>query len=363
MTQSNRAFALWVDKQDICDIRVVEMKTVPLLPGQIRIKIARFGLSANNITYAVTGNTFGYWGFFPADDMNDTYGIVPLWGFADVVESANSDVPVGRRIFGYLPMASHWILQADKLNDQGFVDTLPSRKSNSPVYDSYLYCGSDPNYDPAREVWQANFRPLFLTSFALAHYIASETVETVSTIVLTSASSKTAIGCAMLLAKMPHIDVVGLTSSDNVAFVENLDCYDEVLEYGQVPNMRYKTPVWVLDFAGNKALLQQLQEIFDHLHHTTLFIGITDIEAQQNKPAGKLKGEVFFAPEHIKLLIKLWGHERFMREYGHAWQQVVQGIEAQYCIDEFSGVDALIQRYQQLVKAEIPPNQLLFGEF
>ena len=65
MTQSNRAFALWVDKQDICDIRAVEMQSVPLLPGQIRIKIARFGLSANNITYAVTGNTFGYWGFFP----------------------------------------------------------------------------------------------------------------------------------------------------------------------------------------------------------------------------------------------------------------------------------------------------------
>ena len=104
MTQSNRAFALWVDKHNISDIRVVEMDLQPLLPGQIRIKIARFGLSANNVTYAVTGNTFGYWGFFPADDSSDAYGIVPLWGFADVVESAHSDVPLGCRIFGYLPM-------------------------------------------------------------------------------------------------------------------------------------------------------------------------------------------------------------------------------------------------------------------
>ena len=363
MAHSNGAFALWVDKDNICDIRVMELDLLPLLVGQIRIKIARFGLSANNITYAVTGSSFGYWGFFPVGDTSDTHGIVPLWGFADVVESAHPDISVGCRIFGYLPMASHWVLQADKLNEQGFVDILPSRKSNSPVYDSYFYCGSDPNYDPAREVWQANFRPLFLTSFALAQYIASETVETATTVVLTSASSKTAIGCAMLLSQMPHVDVVGLTSSENVAFVENLDCYDEVLEYEQVPDMRYKTPVWVLDLAGNKKLLQQLQEILDHLHHTTLFIGITDVRSQQNKPSGKLKGEMFFAPAHINLLIKSWGHERFMAEYSQAWQQVAQGIETHYTIDGFTGIEALIERYQQLLEGKIPPNRLLFGEF
>ena len=60
MAHSNGAFALWVDKDNICDIRVMELDLLPLLVGQIRIKIARFGLSANNITYAVTGSSFGY---------------------------------------------------------------------------------------------------------------------------------------------------------------------------------------------------------------------------------------------------------------------------------------------------------------
>ena len=380
MTQGSNDFALWVNKTNISDITKHPLVHTALTKGQIRIAIQRFGLSANNVTYALTGDSFGYWGFFPAVDTqshqgengagdsveNGTeyaaqYGIVPLWGFAEVIESAHPDIPVGKRFFGYLPMASQWVMQADKVSSHGFTDVHDKRVSNSPVYDNYVYCDTDPQYDATREVWQANFRPLFLTSFALMQYIASETVETASTIVITSASSKTAIGTALLLNTLPHIRVVGLTSTANVNFVEDLECYDEVLTYDEVADMRYTTPVWILDFAGNKGLLQQLQEIFDHLHHTSLFIGVTDIEAQQNKPSGKLKGDVFFAPQHIKMLIKMWGHERFMSEYAQAWELVAKGIETHFKVTEFSGAAGIIEQYQRLLQRDVSPNELLFG--
>lgn len=366
MTQSRTDFALWVNKTKITDITQHELIHTELTKGQIRINIQRFGLSANNVTYAVTGESFGYWGFFPAVDAqghHTEYGIVPLWGFAEVIESAHPDIPIGKRFFGYLPMASHWVFQADKVSAHGFTDIHAQRASNSPVYDNYVFCDADPQYNASREIWQANFRPLFLTSFALKQFVANETADTATTIVITSASSKTAIGAALLLNTLTHIHVVGLTSLENVNFVEALECYDEVLTYDEVADIRYTTPVWVLDFAGNKGLLQQLQELLDHLHHTSLFIGVTDIEAQQNKPFGKLKGEVFFAPQHIKMLIKTWGHERFMAEYAQAWQLVAKGIEPHFNVTKFSGAAGLIEQYQRLLQRNVSPNELLFGEF
>jgi hypothetical protein len=32
------------------------------------MKIEKFGLTANNVSYAITGDSIGYWGYFPADD-------------------------------------------------------------------------------------------------------------------------------------------------------------------------------------------------------------------------------------------------------------------------------------------------------
>jgi hypothetical protein len=75
--------------------------------GEVLVKIDRFAFTANNITYAVVGDQFGYWQFFPSTG-NDTknWGILPVWGFADVVASNAEDVPVGERLFGYFPLAT-----------------------------------------------------------------------------------------------------------------------------------------------------------------------------------------------------------------------------------------------------------------
>jgi hypothetical protein len=51
----------------------------PPAPGRIRCRIAHFAFTANNITYAVFGESMRYWQFFPADDG---WGCIPVWGFA-----------------------------------------------------------------------------------------------------------------------------------------------------------------------------------------------------------------------------------------------------------------------------------------
>ena len=72
--------------------------------GEVLVKIDRFAFTANNITYAVVGDQFGYWQFFPPSGHDvKNWGIIPVWGFADVVASNAEGVPVGERLFGYFP--------------------------------------------------------------------------------------------------------------------------------------------------------------------------------------------------------------------------------------------------------------------
>ena len=148
---------IWINQQDLADTKVVEreLSTSDLQPDEVLLETDSFGFSANNITYAALGFKMGYWGFFPTGA--DGFGIVPVWGFATVAASKHPDIKEGEKVFGYLPMASHWVIKAGKVAHHGFSDIHENRKSISPVYDQYLRCASDPGYNPQREAWQLNF--------------------------------------------------------------------------------------------------------------------------------------------------------------------------------------------------------------
>ena len=76
---------------------------------QVRLRIERFALTANNVTYAASSFAIGYWQFFHVAE--DGYGLVPVWGFANVIESASEVVAAGDRFFGFYPMASELVVE------------------------------------------------------------------------------------------------------------------------------------------------------------------------------------------------------------------------------------------------------------
>ena len=69
--------------------------------GEALIRVDRFALTANNVTYGVAGDSIGYWQFFPA---SDGWGRIPVWGFGDVIDSHVEGLPAGERLYGYFPM-------------------------------------------------------------------------------------------------------------------------------------------------------------------------------------------------------------------------------------------------------------------
>ncbi|WP_371194938.1 DUF2855 family protein [Glaciecola sp. SC05] len=352
-------------KQDdlaITKTKLVEIDEAQLAQGEILLATDTFGFSANNITYAALGHGMGYWGFFPADEG---YGIVPVWGFATVAASKHKDIAVGEKVFGYLPMASHLVARPHKISEYGFSDGHPNRKSISPVYDNYLYCKKDPGYNPKREPWQLNFRPLFMTSFVLDEFVGQQVNQ--ASLILSSASSKTAFGTAFLLQankaqRNQDYQVIGLTSSSNKALVESLGCYDLVFTYDEIASLP-KQSSWLLDFAANGEVIAALQESLQaHLGKITL-IGATDWKATQKPNKKALEAEIFFAPSLVKSLNQEWGQGVFLEKYALAWQHVAKALQNTMHEENFEGIEAMLGLYQKTLSGSADTKALNIVKF
>ncbi|MEO9945652.1 DUF2855 family protein [Paraglaciecola sp.] len=352
MSNNFKVTEVWIEKSDVSNTKVVttNIDTDDMEQDDVLLQIDSLGFSANNITYAVFGDKMGYWGFFPA---SKEWGVVPMWGFATVIQSNHSDVKVGEKVYGYLPMASHLLIKAGKASDTHFFDVSDKRKSISAVYDNYLRCAADPGYQASREAWQLNYRPLFMTSFVLDDFVGeglADSDKSVEQIIITSASSKTAYGAAHLLMKHKaerrlNYQVIGLTSSKNKPFTQDLGCYDKVVSYDDLQSVASDKPSWVLDFAGNKSLLLSLQQQFSDQLGKLILIGSTDVDAQQDKPQGHLNSEFFFAPTQVKKRTGEWGHNGFAERYAKAWQSFAIHMNDKVKVAEYSGVAAIESLY------------------
>lgn len=322
-----------------------------LRPGQVLVRVDRFAFTANNVTYGAVGELIGYWKFFPA---RDGWGRIPVWGFGDVVASRCDALPVGERLYGYLPMSTHVVLDAAEVTAAGFVDAAPHRAALPPIYNQYTRCAADPGFAREHEARIALFRPLFTTAFLLDDFLAERDAFGARQVVLSSASSKTALGLAFLSRARGGASVVGLTSARHIGFVRDTGYYDRVVDYDAVATLPAEPAVFV-DFAGDGALLERVhRRLDDRLRHSAQ-VGVTHWE-RMAAPAD-LPGPApafFFAPDQLLKRIQEWGPAELQRRLGEAtrrfvasttWLRVVEG----------HGVDAVERVYRAMVDGAVDP--------
>lgn len=309
-------------RQDALDqTRLQTLPDAALAAGQIRVRIGPFALTSNNLTYAALGQSLRYWEFFPSGEAG--WGIVPAWGFATVVQSALAGVVVGERLYGLWPMADQVVLQPQRLRPDSFVDAAPHRVPLHPVYNHYSRCAPDPLYTAGSEDLQALLRPLFITSWLIDDFLADQGFFGAGTVLLSSASSKTAFGCAFQLAQRAGLTVVGLTSPANMAFCTSLGCYDRVLAYDALDALPAETACVYVDFSGNSALRQAVHARFAQLRHSCT-VGATHL-AQLGTDV-QLPGPPavpFFAPAQIRKRTQDWGRQGFNARQAQAWQALL----------------------------------------
>ncbi len=311
--------------------------------GEALLRVEHFALTANNVTYAAHGVDIRYWDFFPAPEG---FGIVPVWGFAQVVESRAEGLDIGARVYGYWPMASHAHILPAKINPRGFVDAAAHRLPLPPVYNGYEFAGDA--WGP--ETVQCLFRPLYTTSFVLDCMLRDRPVET---LVLTSASSKTALGLAQLAKGRQR--VVGLTSPANRGFVESTGYYDEVIDYGDVAALAAVAgPAALIDFAGNGAVRHDVHASLGDKLIESHVVGDTHWSAEN---AGTLPGpkpQFFFAPSVIVERVAEWGNDGFQQRLLAAWAGFAATTGWLEIVPAQSPAEAML-RWRALVAGEIDP--------
>ncbi len=284
--------------------------------GEILLSIDKFALTANNITYAATGDIIGYWQFYPAPAP---WGIVPVWGFATVIASACDAIKTGERLYGFLPFASHITMRPGKIKPGSFVDVAEHRAKLPPIYNDYLRLGSDTPADTRAEDIQMLFQPLFATSFLLHDFFMGESCFGAKNIILGSASSKTAMGLARLFARYasPDRTIIGLTSAGNKAFVEGLGDYDQTLGYDEISTLPTDTPSLYIDMSGNAQVKRALHTHLGDAMVYSCAVGISHWD--QFEEPGDMPGAkptFFFAPDHALRRRQDWGGQVLQQKIG-----------------------------------------------
>ena len=318
-----------VERSNLHQVRWVNTPAAALADGEVRMKVDSFALTSNNITYAAFGDAMNYWGFYPTGEA--TTGCIPVWGFASVAESRRTGVERGERYYGYWPIGDDAVLQPARLTESGFSDGTAHRRELHAVYNQYLRCSADPAYVAEREAEQALLRPLFMTSFLIDDFLADNQFFGARTVVLSSASSKTAYGTAFCLAQRrgsaDAVKVVGLTSAGNLAFTQSLGCYDEVLPYDAVQTGLAREPSVYVDFSGSVAVRAGVHAHLAEQLAYSCSVGGTHWEALgSGKGLPGPRPVLFFAPAQVKKRVADWGGPGLQQRMAMAWAAFMKPV-------------------------------------
>lgn len=320
--------------------------SAPLAEGEALLEVESFALTANNVTYGAVGDQIGYWKFFPAPAGQ---GRIPVWGFARVVRSNSPDAPEGLRLFGYWPMSSHTIARLER-RPAGYVEVSAHRAELPLTYNAYQAAETPADDDD----WRSLLRPLFMTSFLLDDQL-SETP--LASLVLSSASSKTAMGLAWL-ARRRGVKVIGLTSPAHLDLLKTTGLYDALVTYDDAATLKAEAPAAYVDFAGRGAVTAAVHEALGRALVVSLGVGITHWDAMA-APRPAVPGVTpvfFFAPDRIRQRMKDWGPADLDARFQAALKAFVAD-SPWLKLKHHAGPDALQALYADVVAGRVRPDE------
>ena len=360
---------LQVQKHQLTDFRLVDSPEKALLPGEVRLAVDQFAFTANNITYGAAGDMLGYWQFFPVPEPAEEHdwGIIPVWGFADVIESQCEALPVGERIYGYFPPANSVVMLPQNVKPGSFIDGIAHRQSLPPLYNRYTRVSAEPNYDRRNDVPRMLLAPLHLTSYCIWDHIKQQHWFNAEQVVIISASSKTSLGVAVALRHDSNAPrVIGLTSTANDQFVRGTNLYDEVINYDDISTALAQNTAVIIDMAGNANVRRALQiRLGERLQHY-ISVGLTHWDEQPNEnersentdqiPAIKSQ-EMFFAPTYILERTKTLAPGEFDRASGEFLSAAATATFGWMQVEALDGIEALANVYPEFVAGTISPSR------
>ncbi|KAI0346376.1 hypothetical protein BDW22DRAFT_1323844 [Trametopsis cervina] len=367
---------------------LVSHKMPPVPENHVLIEVDRFGFSANNVTYQALGEAphFRYFEFHnpPSDGVVSpaSHGLVPVWGFGTIVKSTVPSLLVGERVYGYFAPTRYLLLPVSlsEVNKYNFLIPRPHLPPDRRPYNTVRRCTTDPEYDPSpiSEDLMMLYRPLFWTAFWCEDWLQASKYRGASSILMSSASSKTAFCLAYLVKKRNQngtvMKVVGLTSNRNLTFTKNLGLYDEVLDYESLEtakSLQDTSEKWVyIDVAGNDVLNERVQRHFAAQSNLMagIQLGLTNLSPSAPSAAtthfstntalvdpagpvqlcGQLKLEQFFMPEWLVVRRSQMTVLELIAMQAQAWKDLMEDGKDWVKIERLYGGAAIVDAYRRV---------------
>ncbi len=351
-TTASKTKEIWVNKQDYRETKSLEQVQSELSDGEVRVAIDKFALTSNNIGYAVSGESIGYWRYFPTNDEN--WGKVTVWGMADVVESKHPEVSIGERLYGFFPMASHLVVKPDNVKKHQFIDGSEHRQALPVFYNQYQRCQAEPEMLKAFEDERCVLFPLYMTGFIIADYLLDNSYFNAEQIIIGSVSSKTGYSLASFLRSNGYQGkIVGLTSNGNIEFVKSLGFCDQVTAYDAVETLDTVSSVYI-DMAGNSQVLANLHHHLQDNMKSSQIVGATHWESftgTQKLPG--CKPQFFFTPAHIKKRSEEWGPVVLMEKAMTAAATLAHKLSDLIVMEHHQGADDTQQLWRDLLDNKV----------
>jgi hypothetical protein len=225
------------------------------------------------------------------------------------------------------------------------------------AYNRYTRVEADPIHDPAHEDHRMLLWPLFFTSFLIDDFLDDHELFGATAVVLSSASSKTAIGTAFQLSRRDGVEVVGLTSARNVEFVAGLGIYDRVVTYDDVASLPEGTAAYV-DMAGDAAVRTAVHRAYGDRLAYSMIVGATHWDQPPPPSSESLPGpapEFFFAPTRIAKRGHEWGQAGLDDRVGTAWREYAEFCDGWMDFRHGYGPDAVAAVYAELLDGSTDP--------
>ena len=352
-----------VRRGHLSEVRIVDRPHPPLGDGQARLSIESFALTANNVTYAAMGDPMRYWDFFPTDEPG--WGRVPVWGFGTVVESHSDAARIGERVYGYFPMGAELVVLPGRADPTGFTDLATHRQPMAAVYNRYTRVSDTP--DAEADTLRMLLHPLFVTGFLIADAVTDHDVAAgvpaPTGVVVSSASSKTALALAWSARRL-GLTTVGLTSATRHATVDALGAWDEVLGYDEAQRLAERPGRWVyVDIAGNAEVARQVHTVLGDALVRSITVGIThwdQLAIRGAEPPGVAR-EMFFAPARIVKRQADWGRGGLDARMGEQWEAFAAWARTWLDVRRVHGAEALALLWRELVAGIDDPRRGYVG--
>ncbi len=348
--------SLYTEKKAILNTSIKEEEMTSTADGEVILKVDKYALTSNNVTYAVIGYQVKYWDFFPAPEP---WGKVPVWGFATVEESKCEGVEVGEKVYGYFPMSQYLKIKAGKVNQFSFMDISEHRQALAPIYNTYSREGEILNFPEGVEDFIPITKPLFMTSFSICEFLHLEDFFTSENVIITSASSKTSLGLAYTLKNIQkdhNKNVIGLTSTRNVEFVKETGLYNQVIDYKDVAAEVPSKDSVMVDMAGNGklnlALYEQLGERLKHLCK----VGLTDWSSA-NMESKIPVARFFFAPTYAQGFFKKHGPAKGNEITTKALYSFIETASKWIDLEYLSTFEDLQSTFTAMISGKVDPSK------